>query len=72
MRPQDTSSPRELTLKLENMYQALQKQVPEENDTVQELYRTWLGGADNDKCSAMLHTKYQAVEKMAATLNIKW
>ncbi|XP_021933170.1 probable cytosolic Fe-S cluster assembly factor AGAP009023 isoform X2 [Zootermopsis nevadensis] len=72
VRPQDASSSKELTVKLEAMYQALQKQVPEENSTVQELYHTWLGGADSDKCSAMLHTKYQAVEKVANSLNIKW
>lgn len=72
MRPQDAASPKELTVKLETLYQALQKQVPEENNTVQELYHTWLGGSDSDKCSAMLHTKYQAVEKMATSLNIKW
>lgn len=72
MRPQDASFSKELTVKLEAMYQALQKQVPEENSTVQELYHTWLGGADSDKCSAMLHTKYQAVEKVANSLNIKW
>lgn len=71
MRPQDTSS-RELTVKLEAMYQDLQKQIPEENNIVQELYHMWLGGIDSDKCSAMLHTQYQAVDKVATSLNIKW
>jgi len=43
--PHDSSSPRELTVKLETVYQSLQKQVPEENCMVQELYNMWLGGA---------------------------
>ena len=72
MRPEDGSSPRELTVKLETLYHSLQKHMPEENHIVQELYDTWLGGSHNDKCSAMLHTKYHAVEKMTTALNIKW
>jgi len=46
--------------------------MPEKNHIVQELYDTWLGGSHSDKCSAMLHTKYHAVEKMTTALNIKW
>ncbi|PNF25946.1 putative cytosolic Fe-S cluster assembly factor GK14772 [Cryptotermes secundus] len=72
VRPQDGSSPRELTMRLEAVYESLQKQVPEENHTVQELYSTWLEGAHSDKCVAMLHTKYHSVEKMTTALNIKW
>jgi hypothetical protein len=59
-------------MQLEAMYESLQKQVPEENHAVQELYNTWLGGAHSDKCLAMLHTKYHSVEKTTTALNIKW
>ena len=59
-------------MKLETLYQSLQKHMPEENHIVQELYDTWLGGSHSDKCPAMLHTKYHAVEKMTTALNIKW
>ncbi|KAJ9595515.1 hypothetical protein L9F63_013280 [Diploptera punctata] len=72
VRPQDGSSPRELMGKLEAMYSNLHKQVPEENQIVQQLYDSWLGGAYSDKSSSLLHTKYHAVEKITTALNIKW
>ncbi|KAJ4437290.1 hypothetical protein ANN_17428 [Periplaneta americana] len=72
VRPQDGTSPRELTMKLESLYQSLPKQVPEKNSVVSELYKAWLGGSQSDKCSSLLHTQYLAVEKMATALNIKW
>ena len=72
VRPQNGSSSHELTGKLEALYETLPKQIPEENQIVQELYNSWLGGAHSDKCVSLLHTKYHAVEKMTTALNIKW
>ncbi|PSN44495.1 putative cytosolic Fe-S cluster assembly factor [Blattella germanica] len=72
VRPEDGSSTKELTGKLEMLYESLPKQVPEENQVVKDLYSSWLGGDHSDKCASLLHTKYHAVEKMASALNIKW
>ncbi|XP_074028044.1 probable cytosolic Fe-S cluster assembly factor GI11683 [Leptinotarsa decemlineata] len=72
VRPKTGSTVRELTTELENMYNSLPCQSPEENRNVMELYEAWLGGQESDKCSSVLHTQYHAVEKEETMLNIKW
>lgn len=54
------------------MYNSLSCRSPKENKVIEELYENWLGGQESDKCSAVLHTSYHAVEKNINALNIKW
>lgn len=72
VRPKEGKSLKELTTELENLYALLPVRNPEDNMAVKQLYETWLGGQDSDKCSAILLTQYHAVEKMNTALNIKW
>lgn len=72
IRPQADTTLKELTSKLESLYDSLPIEVPENCKIVQELYKSWLLGHDSDKANAVLHTEYHAVEKMNTALNIKW
>jgi iron only hydrogenase large subunit-like protein len=72
IRPKDGIAHKELTTELENLYASLPLKPPEEDKTVRELYEGWLGGQESDKCTAILHTQYHAVEKTSNALNIKW
>ncbi|KAJ8933935.1 hypothetical protein NQ314_013691 [Rhamnusium bicolor] len=72
VRPKEGSSVKELTTLLETLYNSLPCKSPEENKSVGELYDSWLGGQESDKCNAVLHTQYHAVEKAMNALNIKW
>lgn len=72
VRPNAGKSLKELTAELESLYAALPVRNPEENAIVKKLYDSWLVGQDSDKCFAILHTQYHAVEKMNTALNIKW
>ncbi|KAJ8960017.1 hypothetical protein NQ318_009453 [Aromia moschata] len=72
VRPGDGITIKELTTRLENLYESLPCTSPEENKVVKELYDSWLGGQESDKCNAILHTQYHAVEKAPNALNIKW
>ncbi|KAJ8978044.1 hypothetical protein NQ317_013572 [Molorchus minor] len=71
-RAKDGSTVKELTTQLENLYNSLPCASPEENQTVKKLYDSWLSGQESDKCHAILHTQYHAVEKLPNALNIKW
>lgn len=72
VRPQEGSSQKELTTRLETLYQHLPIISPKENPLVQEIYSTWFGGVGSDKAASSMHTSYHAVEKMSTALNIKW
>lgn len=72
IRSKDGTSPKELIQKLEEMYNYLPCKLPGDTKFVQELYNTWLGGEDSDKCKTVLHTSYHAIEKNVNALNIKW
>ncbi|KAJ3639403.1 hypothetical protein Zmor_002764 [Zophobas morio] len=72
IRPREGTVLKELTLELENLYSSLPVKTPEEDKVVKELYEGWLGGLESDKCTALLHTQYHAVEKTTNALNIKW
>ncbi|KAJ8917866.1 hypothetical protein NQ315_010779 [Exocentrus adspersus] len=72
VRPKDGTSVKELASKLEELYNSLPVAIPEQNELVKKLYDSWLGGQESDKSSAVLHTQYHAVEKIANAFNIKW
>ncbi|XP_014214597.1 probable cytosolic Fe-S cluster assembly factor AAEL012261 isoform X1 [Copidosoma floridanum] len=72
IRPQDGTQPRELALKLETEYYKLPKSNPEENQVVNDLYKSWLEGENSDKATSYLLTKYHEIEKMNAAISIKW
>lgn len=71
IRPENNQPLRELTAELEEMYQALPKAQPD-NDDVKTIYDEFLDGTGSDKVQQLLHTTYHAVEKMNTALNIKW
>ncbi|CAH1170504.1 unnamed protein product [Phaedon cochleariae] len=72
VRPKTDATIKELTKELEDVYNSLPCQTPEDSKVVKELYDVWLGGLESDKCIALLHTQYHAVEKNTNALNIKW
>lgn len=72
VRPKDGVSIKELSTELEEMYKSLPVKSPEENKIVLELYESWLGGQESDKCNSVLHTQYHEVQKATNALNIKW
>ncbi|NXE50672.1 NARFL factor, partial [Casuarius casuarius] len=57
---------------VEKLYESLKTEIPEKNQTVNELYEHWLGGMDSEKAAKALHTEYHAVEKTGTGFNIKW
>lgn len=71
IRPQGGETVRELTHHLEEMYKALPKSQPD-NDNVTAIYEDFLESSNSDKIKEHLHTTYHAVEKMNTALNIKW
>lgn len=72
VRPKSDVTNHQLTKQLEGMYECLDKDLPENNEVVRNLYNSWLQGKDSDKARAMLRTQYHAVEKNSVALNIKW
>lgn len=72
IKPASNLPPRELALKLEQIYRNLPQSNPEENETVQNLYKTWLGGEYTDKALAYFHTQYHEIKKINTALTIKW
>lgn len=72
IRAKEGVSSRELTGKLEKMFQTLPVRKPEDNKAVENLYNSWLSNRDSDKSKVILHTEYHAVEKNTNALNIKW
>lgn len=72
VRPKDGLNSKELILQLEEMYHSLPCKSLEDIKFIEELYKTWLGDEDSDKCNAILNTSYHAIEKNVNALNIKW
>lgn len=72
MRPHGGVTLKELTSSLETLYRSLPIQFPEDNLVVKDLYKRWLQGQESDKAVSILHTHYNAVEKLDNALNIKW
>lgn len=72
VRPSDGVTSKELIEKLKKMYFDLPKCSVEKSDEIaHQVHDSWIGN-NNDKCNSMLHTSYHAVQKNAASLNIKW
>ncbi|XP_035225411.1 cytosolic Fe-S cluster assembly factor narfl-like isoform X2 [Stegodyphus dumicola] len=65
-------SPKELLLKVEQLYHSLPVKNPAQDSLLKDLYEDWLGGEDTGKAKQMLHTQYHAVQKMNNALLIKW
>lgn len=72
IRPQDNTQPRELASRLEAEYHKLPEIRPEENESMNRLYKSWLGWSNSDKAVAYLHTQYHEIEKMNTPLAMKW
>ncbi|XP_053326626.1 cytosolic iron-sulfur assembly component 3 [Spea bombifrons] len=63
---------KDLLQRVEQLYETVRPELPEENRAVQHLYERWLGGRDSAQVVQTLHTQYHAVEKVNTGLNIKW
>lgn len=63
---------KDLLDRVEELYNAMKTEIPEQNTSVSELYLQWLGGPESETVQKYLHTQYHAVEKMNTGLNIKW
>ncbi|XP_071813474.1 cytosolic Fe-S cluster assembly factor narfl-like [Apostichopus japonicus] len=72
IKPTDGENPKQLQVKLNELYNSLTAQEPEENKDVEKLYEEWLGGKDSEKARTLLHTQYHEVEKMTNALVMKW
>ncbi|KFP72721.1 Cytosolic Fe-S cluster assembly factor NARFL, partial [Acanthisitta chloris] len=57
---------------VERLYESPRTEIPEENQTVAELYEQWLCGSGSEKAMEVLHTQYHAVEKANTGFSIKW
>ncbi|KAG8184772.1 hypothetical protein JTE90_019368 [Oedothorax gibbosus] len=65
-------SPKDLLLRMEELYYSLPEKKPEDNVLIKHLYEDWLGGEESPKAKEMLHTQYHAIEKINNALLIKW
>ncbi|NXU26097.1 NARFL factor, partial [Thalassarche chlororhynchos] len=68
----DGESSKDQLQQVERLYESLKTEIPEKNQTVNELYEQWLGGVESEKAAKALHTEYHAVEKTSTGFNIKW
>ncbi|XP_040446968.1 cytosolic iron-sulfur assembly component 3 isoform X3 [Falco naumanni] len=68
----DGESNKDQLQQVERLYESLKTEIPEKNQTVNELYEQWLGGTDSEKAAKALHTEYHTVEKTSTGFNIKW
>lgn len=71
IRPEKNQQQKELTAELEEIYKALPKSQPD-NEEIKLIYDKFFDGTGSDKAQELLHTSYHAVEKMSTALNIKW
>lgn len=72
IRPEGEEQPKELTSRVEAIYNSVKSRKPEENPQLEQLYKDWLGGRQSDKAQKLLHTQYHEVEKFVSALKIKW
>ncbi|KAJ8318611.1 hypothetical protein KUTeg_003702 [Tegillarca granosa] len=54
------------------IYNSVNSVKPDLFESVQDVYKDWLGGFHSEKVKTMLHTQYHEVEKMTNALAIKW
>ncbi|TNM97341.1 hypothetical protein fugu_015497 [Takifugu bimaculatus] len=63
---------KELLQKVEAIYRAERPLLPEENNSVAELYQSWLRSVGEERAKELLRTQYHTVEKMKNGLTMKW
>lgn len=57
---------------MEAIYKAERPLLPEENNSVAELYQSWLRSVGEERAKELLRTQYHTVEKMTNGLTMKW
>ena len=72
IRPEGEETAKDRLADVTNLYNAMKTVNPSSVCQVNEMYESWLGGQDSEKCRTMLHTVYHEVEKINTALNIKW
>ncbi|KAJ8363785.1 hypothetical protein SKAU_G00126160 [Synaphobranchus kaupii] len=72
LRPPPDKSNKELLQQVEDLYNAENTRLPEEEDRVTHLYRTWLHNVGEERARELLHTRYHGVEKVSNGLTVKW
>lgn len=72
IRAASTQEAKELLSKVQNVYESVPKQMPQQNTFALQLYEQWLGGEDSEHAQTMLHTRYHEIEKMSSSLAVKW
>ncbi|CAH2307409.1 cytosolic Fe-S cluster assembly factor NARFL [Pelobates cultripes] len=63
---------KDLLQRVEQLYESVRTEHPENSSQVQQLYEQWLGGNKSTRAEQALHTQYHAVEKINTGLNLKW
>ncbi|KAE8578895.1 hypothetical protein XENTR_v10023822 [Xenopus tropicalis] len=63
---------KDLLQRVEELYNTVRTEQPEEREEVAQLYGDWLEDKDSAKARQALHTQYHAVEKINSGLTIKW
>jgi len=67
-----TEEAKELLARVQELYESLPKQMPQESSLVLQLYEQWLGGEDSDHAKIMLHTQYHEIKRQSSSLAVKW
>lgn len=68
----DGKPERAVLQEMEALYTRVPVQSPQENPHIQELYATWLEGAESQKSREMLHTKFVPTAQNTARVDMKW
>ncbi|XP_053308865.1 nuclear prelamin A recognition factor [Spea bombifrons] len=68
----DGKPERALLHEMEEVFTRVPVRSPESNPQVQELYTSWLEGAESQKSRDTLHTKYVPATHTGAKLDMKW
>ncbi|OCT61749.1 cytosolic Fe-S cluster assembly factor narfl [Xenopus laevis] len=63
---------KDLLQRVEELYNSMRSERPEEWKQVTQIYRDWLQGCDSPRARQVLHTQYHEVEKINSGLTIKW
>uniref|UniRef100_A0A8C5GC90 Iron hydrogenase small subunit domain-containing protein n=1 Tax=Gouania willdenowi TaxID=441366 RepID=A0A8C5GC90_GOUWI len=72
VKPSSGQNPKDLLMKVEELYKAEHPLLPEEDPHIAELYQSWLHCVGEERVKELLHTQYHTVEKMTNGLTMKW
>jgi len=72
IRPVEGQTPKELIGRLEESLAGMEKQLPEENESVDIVKKKLIPDGNLDAEKHFLYTEYHEVEKMTSSLLIKW